>query len=133
MTFLLDGNVLVALSLTTHIQHRAARAWFGRQQRSFATCTSTEGTLLRVLLGPSAGLSAGEAWALLARIRAIDGHVFWGDSLSYAEVPTKGVIGHRQVTDAFLAQLARSRGAKVATLDAGFARLHPDATEWLPG
>ena len=97
------------------------------------TCASTEGTLLRVLIGPHAGLSAVEAWGLLSLICALEGHVFWSDSLSYADVPTKGIVGHRQVTDAFLAQLARSHRGKVATLDAGFARLHPDATEWIRG
>ncbi|GMU63669.1 MAG: ribonuclease VapC [Myxococcaceae bacterium] len=132
MIWLLDGNVLVALTLSTHLHHRAAHAWFRAKKRGFATCASTEGALLRVLMGPHAELSAGEAWGLLAHIRHLDGHAFWPDALSYAEVPTKGILGHRQVTDAFLAQLARLKGGKVATFDSGFHRLHPDATEQLP-
>ncbi|MEW6434171.1 MAG: hypothetical protein AB1730_21940 [Myxococcota bacterium] len=38
----------------------------------------------------------------------------------------------RQVTDAYLAQLARPHHAKVAAFDVGFSRLQPDATELLP-
>lgn len=133
MIWLLDGNVLVALTLRTHLHHQPAHAWLRAQPRRFATCASTEGTLLRVLLGPHAGLSAGEAWRLLAHIRALEGHEFWGDALSYADVPTRGIVGHRQVTDAFLAQLARARGGKVATFDNSFQRLQPDATELVPG
>jgi toxin-antitoxin system PIN domain toxin len=132
VTWLLDGNVLVALTLSTHLHHRAAHAWFHEKKRKFATCASTEGTLLRVLLGPHAELSAADAWSLLARVRSLDGHVFWGDSVSYVEVPTKGITGHRQVTDAYLAWLARKHGGKVATFDVGFARLQPDVTELLP-
>lgn len=132
MIHLLDGNVLVALSLRSHLHHHAAHAWFRAKKREFATCASTEGTLLRVLMGPHAELSAGEAWGVLAHIRALDGHHFWADALSYLEVPTKGIVGHRQVTDAFLAQLARKHRGKVATFDVGFARLQPDATELVP-
>lgn len=132
MIWLLDGNVLVALTLSTHVHHHAAHAWFRAKKRKFATCASTEGTLLRVLLGPHAELSATEAWGLLAHVRALDGHAFWGDAVSYAEVPTKGIVGHRQVTDAYLAQLARKHHGKVATFDVGFSRLQPDATELLP-
>jgi predicted nucleic acid-binding protein len=36
------------------------------------------------------------------------------------------VIGHRQVTDAYLVALARRHGGHVATLDAGLAALHGD-------
>jgi predicted nucleic acid-binding protein len=39
-----------------------------------------------------------------------------------------GVVGHRQVTDAHLAGLARRRGSRLVTLDQGLAALHPDAT-----
>lgn len=38
------------------------------------------------------------------------------------------MIGHRQVTDAYLVALARSHRAMVATFDNGLAALHGDAT-----
>lgn len=39
-----------------------------------------------------------------------------------------GVVGHRQVTDAYLAGLARHRSAQLATFDQGLVALHPDVT-----
>lgn len=42
------------------------------------------------------------------------------------------VIGHRQVTDAYLAQLARAQGGKLATFDQGLAKLHHDVAELVP-
>ena len=44
----------------------------------------------------------------------------------------KGVVGHRQVTDAYLAQHARRRNSKIATFDEGMAALHPDVAELIP-
>ena len=43
-------------------------------------------------------------------------HVFWPDDIGYADASLRGVIGHRQVTDAYLAALAEHHGAVVATL-----------------
>jgi uncharacterized protein len=43
-----------------------------------------------------------------------------------------GVVGHRQVTDAYLAQLARSRDGQLATLDSGLAHLHNDVAVLIP-
>jgi hypothetical protein len=40
-------------------------------------------------------------------------------------------MGHRQVTDAYLAALARRRQGRLATLDKGLAALHPDVAELL--
>lgn len=43
------------------------------------------------------------------------------------------LIGHRQVTDAYLAQLARSRAGRVATFDGGLVELHGDVAEAIGG
>ena len=43
-----------------------------------------------------------------------------------------GVLGHRQVTDSYLAQLARARGGQLATFDQGLAKLHTDIADLLP-
>jgi predicted nucleic acid-binding protein len=37
-----------------------------------------------------------------------------------------GVIGHRQVTDAYLGALTRCHGGQLATFDRGLSALHPD-------
>jgi predicted nucleic acid-binding protein len=39
MTWLLDGNLLVALRIDTHVSHETAQAWFRKRRRDhFATC-----------------------------------------------------------------------------------------------
>lgn len=45
------------------------------------------------------------------------------------DVSHHGLTGHRQITDAWLAELARQRGGKLATLDSGLAAFHPDVAE----
>lgn len=48
MTWLLDGNVLVALTIDSHVHHERARRWFDAMSEPFAPCAVTEGTLLRL-------------------------------------------------------------------------------------
>jgi predicted nucleic acid-binding protein len=44
----------------------------------------------------------------------------------------QGIVGHRQVTDAYLAQLARARESRLATFDRALAKLHHDVAELVP-
>jgi hypothetical protein len=48
-------------------------------------------------------------------------------------VPVDGIIGHRQVTDAYLAQLARAHRARLATFDQAMAKLHSDVADLVAG
>jgi uncharacterized protein len=122
---LLDGNVLVALVSPSHVHHEAARAWFAGSSVPFATCPITQGTLLRLLMRLGE-FSASAAVQTLQGIAAHARHRFWVDDLAYAEIDWRGVMGHRQVTDAYLAALARRHRGRLATFDAGLAALHPD-------
>lgn len=130
MTILLDANVLIALLVNDHVHHDAAEAWFVSTQDAYATCPITQGSLVRLLLRD--GQSAHVASALLAELGAEPRHEFWPDDLSFDTVPLTGVIGHRQVTDAYLAHLARVRGGRIATFDQGLAKLHSDVAELVP-
>ncbi len=132
MIWLLDGNVLTALSISSHIHHARALAWFQQMPRRFATCSVTEGTLLRMHMMSAVDSSSAAAWSTLALLRQMTGHEFWDEGFSYEEVKPKGIRGHRQVTDAWLAELARKRGGKLATLDAGLAQEHADVAELIP-
>jgi predicted nucleic acid-binding protein len=58
--------------------------------------------------------------------------LIWPDDVEYADVPIQGIIGHRQVTDAYLAQLARTRGSRLATFDQAMAKLHRDVVDLVP-
>lgn len=126
MTHLLDGNLLVALVVADHVHHLPAREWFGAGA-GFATCPITQGTLLRLLLRE--GTAGPDAVAVLATVTGHPRHEFWPDDLGYGEVDTTRVLGHRQVTDAYLAQLARARGGRLATFDRGIGAAHPDVAD----
>lgn len=129
MTTLLDANVLIALVVADHVHHDAAEQWLATTTR-FATCPITEGSLVRLLVRE--GQPAAAAQALVTEISADDRHEFWGDDVSYRAVPVTGVIGHRQVSDAYLAQLARTHGGRLATFDQGMAQLHSDVADLIP-
>lgn len=124
-TALLDGNVLVALVTSTHVQHAAAQAWFAGSDDPFATCPITQGTLLRLLMRVGE-MTAAAAVSVLAGITSHARHRFWADDVAYADVSWRGVLGHRQVTDAYLAALARRHRACLVTFDGGLAALHAD-------
>lgn len=127
MTSLLDANVLVALAVQEHVHHQAAEQWFAGHRSGFASCPSTQGSLLRVLV--RGGRDGPAAIAALERLLSHERHEFWPDDLPYVRVRMTRVVGHRQVTDAYLAGLARARGGRVVTFDAGLAAVHPDVTD----
>jgi len=52
--------------------------------------------------------------------------------LNFLKVPHRNLQGSAQVTDAWLAQLARRRNSRLATLDSGLAALHKDVAVLLP-
>jgi toxin-antitoxin system PIN domain toxin len=122
---LLDGNVLVALVDEAHVHHAQTRTRFSQMTGGFATCPITQGTLLRMMMHVS-GLDAGQAITVLAALTRDARHHFWPDSLPCEQVRWHGVIGHRQVTDAYLAALARHHGGQLASLDRGLVALHSD-------
>jgi toxin-antitoxin system PIN domain toxin len=129
MTVLLDANVLIALVVADHVHHDAAETWLAGFSGAFATCPITEGSLVRLLIRD--GEKAHLAVSVVREISENSRHEFWADSVSYSDVTMKGVIGHRQVTDAYLASLARSRGGRLATFDGGLAALHADVADLL--
>lgn len=129
MKALLDGNVLVALVVRDHVHHEVAHQWLAQHGGVIASCPITQGTLLRTLIRD--GVPAADAVALLGAIARDPRHEFWPDDANYGDVPTGAMIGHRQVTDAYLAHLARGRSAHLATFDRGLAVVHPDTAELL--
>lgn len=130
MTVLLDANVLIALLVDDHVHHEAAENWFVGLSGNFATCPVTQGSLIRLLVRE--GQSAATARAVLGETTANPRHEFWPDDVPYTDVRIQGIIGHRQVTGAYLAQLARARGARLATFDQAMATLHDDVAELVP-
>ncbi len=128
-TYLLDANVLIALTVVEHEHHDRASAWISGMNR-FAICPIVEGSLVRFLV--RIGESASAALQVVRAIHALPRCEFWADSISYGDVALDRVRGHRQVTDAYLVGLARSHDGVLATLDQGIAAAYEDSVALLP-
>jgi toxin-antitoxin system PIN domain toxin len=131
VTFLLDVNVLIALIDPTHLGHDAAHAWFAATgAASWATCPLTENGVLRIAGHPRYPNSAGSPAAvapIVARLRALPGHVFWKDDFSLIEsniVDVARIATPAQITDTYLLALAATNKGQLATFD---RRLSPAA------
>jgi toxin-antitoxin system PIN domain toxin len=130
-THLLDGNVLAALTDSAHVHHAACVDWFNATGQPFATCPITQCTLLRMLVRHGAVASLQEAAEVIAALCGHPRHRFWPNDVDYRNLDWRGITGHRQITDAYLAALARSKGGRLLSLDKGLAALHPDVVDLL--
>ena len=130
MTWLLDASVAIALLDRDHTAHDACRQWFvDPQVDRFATSPITQNALLRFAIRRQPELGIAHAQAALSRLCADPRHHFWLDDLEPRTLAWDGVVGHRQVTDAYLAALARTNGGRLITLDRGLAVLHDDVAD----
>ncbi|WP_298609581.1 hypothetical protein [uncultured Thiothrix sp.] len=71
-----------------------------------------------------------DALGLLQALTEIPSHQFWEDSLALLDgtVFQSGyVVGHRQITDAYLYSLAIHRKGRLISFDAGLQSLYPQA------
>lgn len=130
---LLDVNLLIALAWPNHVHHAQAHRWFDRQgRRSWATCPLTELAFIRISSNRRIiehAVDPRAARSLLREMTALPGHVFWPDDsspLSAGIFDSLALIGHRQVTDAYLLALAEQHEASVATFDRGLGDLIAD-------
>ena len=124
MRFLLDANLLIALCDLDHVDHARATIWSINNLRDFATCVITQGALIRHMMRAKDGKSLAQAKQILRDVVSMPGHTFWSHSIPYLELPEKGVVGHRQVTDAYLVALANHHDGRLATFDRALAALH---------
>lgn len=128
--YLLDANVLIALTVVEHEHHEVARHWFAEADKTWL-CSLVEGSLIRFLL--RIGESATMAQTMLTMLADEPKVEFLTTSPSYREVDLAGIRGHRQVTDVYLAELAASQGLRLATLDRALAELRPVHTSLIQG
>lgn len=123
--FLLDVNVLVALFWRAHVHYAAAKHWFSENRRAgIRTCPMTQAGFLRITSNPRFSadrLTVGEAMVALGSFLNQPEHEFWPDSLELAEALERAgpVVGHQQITDAYLVSLAIANGGVLATFDRG--------------
>jgi toxin-antitoxin system PIN domain toxin len=131
--YLLDANLLIAMCMLEHLHHDDSMRWLTSIGKSaLALCAISEGALVRQALRDNPRVGIANAIAILGAVKAWPGCQFWGDSLSYVDIDWRGVIGHKQVTDAYLVALAKSKNAQLASFDRGLAALRPDVVHLVP-
>ena len=120
--YLLDINVLLALSDPMHLHHEAAHRWFTlKGQSAWASCPFTENGFIRIASHRSYPNSPGDVPVVIAILRqflALKGHLFWSANISFLDlVLTDALVPHSQITDIYLLGLAIGNGGKLATFD----------------
>ncbi|OGV62953.1 MAG: hypothetical protein A2498_05745 [Lentisphaerae bacterium RIFOXYC12_FULL_60_16] len=128
---LLDVNLLIALAWPSHIHHRDAQAWFSRSAAGgWATCPLTQCAFVRISANrkiiPEA-VTPREALTLLGKMISLETHSFWKDDLTVLDkhIPAALLVGHRQITDAYLLGLALHHDGQLVTFDGGILDLLP--------
>lgn len=130
-----DVNTLVALAWPNHVHHREANDWFvSLGSRAWATCPFTQSGFIRLSSNPRIvdhPARPREALDLLQRLTKVGEHIFWPDDVDFtsnSEIPFSLLVGHRQVTDAYLLGLAIRHGGRLVTLDRSIKDLLPAAS-----
>ncbi len=123
MRALLDVNVLIALLDAAHIHHRLATRWLSEAlDAGWATCPLTQIGCIRIMSQPAypGARQTAEVAQRLADACKDGSHMFWSADVN----PFGGqglrwerVLGHRQLTDAYLLALAVKHGGRFVTFD----------------
>jgi uncharacterized protein len=120
---LLDVNVLIALLDADHLHHACAAAWLAANIRAgWASCAITQNGCVRIMSQPgypNALPAAGVAQRLREATQA-EHHVFVPGDISLLDMQhfdADQLLGHRQVTDAWLLGLAVQHGLRFVTFD----------------
>jgi len=134
--YLLDTNLLIALLWPAHNHHEVAVQWFAtHRNQGWATCPITQAGFIRVVSTPAFSRDSvrpREALQVLAANMASPDHLFWSEdipvpnAISFAGLR---LLGHQQVTDAYLLGLAIHRGGILATLDRQIGNLVEPGSE----
>ena len=121
---LLDVNVLIAMTWPSHEAHLKVQRWLAERGREeWASCPFTETAFVRILSNPAFSpnaLTPANALALLESNLGHPAHQFWHDDIGLMEaiaLVQPKIVGHQQVTDAYLLGLTIHKKGKLATLD----------------
>ena len=121
---LLDVNVLIALLDADHLHHARASAWLSANiAAGWASCAITQNGCVRIMSQPGYpnSLPAARVAQRLREATETAHHIFVPGDLSLltgAHFDTEQLLGHRQVTVAWLLGLAVANGLRFVTFDA---------------
>ncbi|MBA3963103.1 MAG: PIN domain-containing protein [Chthoniobacterales bacterium] len=118
---LLDTNVLLALAWPNHQHHAAAHRWFHAEAKyGWASCAVTQLGFVRLSSNPAftpAAVTPSQAAALLGDLLSHRKHRFWPSPAASKPALYLRALGHQQVNDAYLVQVAKRHRGRVVTLD----------------
>lgn len=122
MRALLDVNVLIALLDAAHIHHEPAHTWLERELRhGWASCPITQIGCVRIMSQPAypGAVSARDVATRLGEAASGPAHTFWPDGIQpvLEMLRWDRILGHRQVTDAYLLALAVRNEGRFVTFD----------------
>lgn len=127
---LLDVNVLVALAEPGHEHHRKVQDWFGASSKgSLGLCPLTEAGFLRVTTNPAFRPGPRRIEQAIAVLQLLKGHpqyCYWEMKESWIDLTAPyawRVLGHQQVTVAYLLGLAIQGNGILVTFDRGLKYL----------
>jgi toxin-antitoxin system PIN domain toxin len=121
---LLDINVLIALLDAAHIHHQRASQWLEQSlHHGWASCPLTQNGCLRIMAQPAypQALPLAAVAQRLGQAAATPAHLFIADDYSLLDADSlhwPQLLGHRQVTDAYLLGLAVRHGCRFVSFDA---------------
>ena len=133
-----DVNVLIALAWPNHPAHDSSRRRFESSQERWGTCVLTELGFVRLYTNPSVVVATKrprEAMDTLAAMTGDPKHVYLAELPAPRSTPVRELfaelLGHNQVTDAYLLAVARHHGATFLTFDGRMRSLAPGHVEVL--
>ena len=130
-----DVNVLIALFDKKHSHHEPAQNWFfGLQEDGWATCSTTENGLFRIVTGPKytppIDLFIPKIREGLVDLTSQSGtkHHYWNDVVSFRDdtlFDLSQIKGYTQFTDVYLHGLCQAHNATLITFDKAIPTMLP--------
>jgi uncharacterized protein len=126
--YLLDVNILVALTSKTHEHHQLVREWFyGSSDLQWSICAFAEAGLVRYVTAPRPGqIPMTQATIMLAELAQHPGYHYLPIAADWQTLCSPffaRLYGTKQVTDAYLLGLAVREGLVLVTMDKGVVHL----------
>ena len=121
---LFDVNVLIALLDSDHLHHARATQWLaGHIEAGWASCAITQNGCVRIMSQPGYPnpLPTARVAERLRAATATPHHLYIGDAPSLLDdkaFASEQLLGHRQVTDAWLLGVAVRHQLRLVTFDA---------------
>jgi hypothetical protein len=131
--WLLDVNILIAMAWPAHEGHERVQQWLVRHAgEGWATCAFTQSAFVRILANPAFSpnaLTPADALRLLQANLDHPAHRFWEEDIGLVKAVEpfgERLIGHRQVSDAYLLGLVIHKKGRLATMDRAVLALLPE-------